>query len=152
MLGLVAGVSGGFGARMLAAIAVGLLVSVASYRLAVLATDEWAAAVRALVDHGRKGVADAFGLTIPADLAEERLMWRAVNTLVRRPYTYSESRDVGGVLKRFRGKDSAESASDRQPSRDGALRSTTPSEARPAWLTGILNRIRGDDTTGTSRD
>ncbi len=84
------------------AVGAGIAIAVVCYQLAVLATDEWAAAVRALVDHGRKGVAEAFGLTIPSDLNEERLMWRAVNTLVRRPYTYSESKDVAGILKKFR--------------------------------------------------
>lgn len=84
------------------AIAGSVVVAVASYRLAVLATDEWDAAVRALVDHGRAGVAAAFGLTVPSDLEQERLMWRAVNTLVRRPYSYSESKDVAGILARFR--------------------------------------------------
>ena len=83
------------------AIGAGIALAVVCYLLAVLATDEWAAAVRALVDHGRRGVADAFGLAIPSDLNEERLMWRAVNTLVRRPYTYSESKDVAGILKKF---------------------------------------------------
>jgi hypothetical protein len=91
------------------AIGAGIAIAVVCYRLAVLATDEWAAAVRALIDHGRKGVADAFGLTIPSDLNEERLMWRAVNTLVRRPYTYSESKDVAGILKKFRAKETDKS-------------------------------------------
>ena len=35
-------------------------------------------------------------------------MWRAVNTLVRRPYTYSESKDVAGILKRFSVREPAE--------------------------------------------
>ena len=35
-------------------------------------------------------------------------MWRAVNTLVRRPYTYSESKDVAGILKRFSVRETAE--------------------------------------------
>ena len=94
--------------RTWVAIVAGVAIAVVCYRLAVLATDEWAAAVRALVDHGRRGVAAAFGLSIPSDLNEERLMWRAVNTLVRRPYTYSESKDVAGILKRFSVREPAE--------------------------------------------
>jgi hypothetical protein len=72
--------------------AVGATVCFVTYRLAILATDEWAAGVRAVVHQGRSGVAKSFGLTIPGDLAEERLMWRAVNTHVRRPFAYFESR------------------------------------------------------------
>jgi hypothetical protein len=94
--------------RTWVAIVAGVAIAVVCYRLAVLATDEWAAAVRALVDHGRRGVAAAFGLSIPSDLNGERLMWRAVNTLVRRPYTYSESKDVAGILKRFSVREPAE--------------------------------------------
>jgi hypothetical protein len=102
ILGLVAWLASGFSAASTSAIILGLLIASVSYLLAVLATDEWDAAVRALVDHGRNGVAAAFGLTVPADLREERLMWQAINTLVRRPYSYSESRDVADILKRFR--------------------------------------------------
>ena len=94
--------------RTWVAILAGVAIAEVCYRLAVLATDEWAAAVRALVDHGRKGVAAAFGLSIPSDLNAERLMWRAVNTLVRRPYTYSESKDVAGILKKFSVREAAE--------------------------------------------
>jgi hypothetical protein len=60
------------------------VVAVARYRLAVVATDEWDAAVRALVDHGRSGLAAVFGLTVPVKLEDERLMWRAVNTCAPR--------------------------------------------------------------------
>lgn len=88
--------------RSLLAVCLGALISILSYRLAVLGTDEWDAAVRALVDHGRTGVAVAFGLTIPRDLEEERAMWRAVNTLVRRPYTYSSEKEVPSILSRYR--------------------------------------------------
>ena len=87
------------------AVLMGVLIAIVSYRLAVIATDDWDAAVRAVVDHGRMGVATAFGLTIPVNLTDERYMWRAVNTLVRRHYSYSESRDIPAILQRFRGSD-----------------------------------------------
>ncbi|MFJ9900501.1 hypothetical protein ACIQPR_44940 [Streptomyces sp. NPDC091280] len=54
------------------------------YRSAVAATDEWAAAVRALVNSGRKPLADCLGLALPATLAAERDMWAMVSRLV--PY------------------------------------------------------------------
>ncbi|MDG4865773.1 hypothetical protein P8605_47250 [Streptomyces sp. T-3] len=56
------------------------------YRSAVSATDEWAAAVRALVNLGRKPLADALGLVLPQDLAKEREMWQLVTRMSRRPY------------------------------------------------------------------
>ncbi len=56
------------------------------YRSAVVATDEWAAAVRALVNVGRRPLADALGLVLPKELAEERRMWQLVTRMSRRPY------------------------------------------------------------------
>ncbi|MEU2502304.1 hypothetical protein [Streptomyces albogriseolus] len=56
------------------------------YRSAVYATDEWAAAVRAMVNLGRKPLADALGLVLPKQLAEERTMWQLVTRMSRRPY------------------------------------------------------------------
>ncbi|WP_405639583.1 hypothetical protein [Streptomyces sp. NBC_00019] len=56
------------------------------YRSAVYATDEWAAAVRAMVNLGRKPLADALGLVLPQRLAEERAMWQLVTRMSRRPY------------------------------------------------------------------
>ena len=103
LLGILAEIMGSTSsARSLTAIVIGVLISLAAYRLAVLATDEWDAAVRALVDHGRAGLAAAFGLKIPTNLNEERYMWRAVNTLVRREYVYSESREIHLKLRRFK--------------------------------------------------
>jgi len=102
--------SNGRGVRSALAIAVGTLITVICYQLAVIVTDEWSAAVRAIVDNGRQGVASSFGLTIPTNFGDERYMWRAVNTLVRRPYAYSESRSpsVASILNRFRGGDTEE--------------------------------------------
>jgi hypothetical protein len=56
------------------------------YRLAVVTTDDWALAVRALVDVGRKPLAISLGLNIPKELSEEREMWRRYCRFVRRPY------------------------------------------------------------------
>ncbi|MFF1725005.1 hypothetical protein [Streptomyces sviceus] len=56
------------------------------YRSAVYATDEWAAAVRAMVNLGRKPLADALGLVLPQQLADERNMWQLVTRMSRRPY------------------------------------------------------------------
>ncbi|MFF7986662.1 hypothetical protein ACFZDK_47575 [Streptomyces sp. NPDC007901] len=56
------------------------------YRCAVSATDEWAAAVRALVNTGRKPLAENLGLVLPADIADERRMWTLVGKLSRLPY------------------------------------------------------------------
>jgi len=56
------------------------------YRAAVSATDEWAAAVRALVNVGRKPLAESLGLVLPQSLAAERRMWDLVNERSRLPY------------------------------------------------------------------
>jgi hypothetical protein len=61
------------------------------YRLAVEATDEWAAAFRGLVDIARKPLADALGLTLPATLEEERRMWQLASRLSRRPYSAGDA-------------------------------------------------------------
>ena len=102
ILGLAVVASGHASAQAAAAIAAGIMIAIGCYRLALLATDEWDAAVRALVDHGRAGVAAAFGLHIPADFDSEREMWQAICTLVRRPYSYSEKREIAAIIGRFR--------------------------------------------------
>jgi hypothetical protein len=56
------------------------------YRLAVLATDDWAAAVRAMVNIGRAPLAAALGLTLPETLSDERRMWARQSRLVRLAY------------------------------------------------------------------
>jgi hypothetical protein len=57
------------------------------YRAAVVATDQWAASVRALVNVGRKPLADSLGLVLPQALDDERAMWKLVNEMSRRPYS-----------------------------------------------------------------
>lgn len=88
-------------ASLFSALVLGVGASGASYRLALYATDEWEAAVRAMVDHGRLGVAKAFGLNVPQHLADERTMWRAVNRLVRRPYS-EKPEEVETALDKLR--------------------------------------------------
>lgn len=56
------------------------------YRSAIYATDEWAAAMRALVNLGRKPLAEALGLVLPQQLSQERAMWQLVTRMSRRPY------------------------------------------------------------------
>ncbi|MEU9083330.1 hypothetical protein [Streptomyces sp. NPDC048357] len=71
---------------LLTAIAVpGFLIPV-WYRAAVSATDEWSAAVRALVNTGRKPLAQSLGLLLPGDLAREREMWALVSKMSRLPH------------------------------------------------------------------
>ncbi|MGW7276625.1 hypothetical protein ACWGH5_39795 [Streptomyces sp. NPDC054864] len=67
------------------------------YRAAVAATDEWAAAVRALVNLGRHPLAQALGLDLPQNLEEEREMWRMVSRMSRTRY-----HDRAAALNRFR--------------------------------------------------
>jgi hypothetical protein len=56
------------------------------YRFAVAATDDWASAVRALVNLGRKPLAEALGLQLPATIKDERAMWAVVYQLTGLPY------------------------------------------------------------------
>jgi hypothetical protein len=56
------------------------------YRLAVVTTDDWAAATRAMVDVGRKVLAEAVGLATPQELELERKMWQAYSRFVRQPF------------------------------------------------------------------
>lgn len=72
-------------ALLAACAGLGLLMPV-WYRCAVAATDEWAAAVRALVNVGRKPLAESLGLTLPPGLAAERTMWTLVTRLSRAPF------------------------------------------------------------------
>ncbi|WP_438484839.1 hypothetical protein [Streptomyces sp. S186] len=71
---------------LLTAVAVpGFLIPV-WYRAAVSATDEWSAAVRALVNTGRKPLAESLGLVLPGKLAGEREMWALVSKMSRLPH------------------------------------------------------------------
>ncbi|MFZ3492904.1 hypothetical protein ACODT5_06655 [Streptomyces sp. 5.8] len=70
---------------LMAIVLPGVLIPV-WYRAAVSATDEWAAAVRALVNSGRKPLAESLGLVLPGELADERRMWALVSKMSRLPY------------------------------------------------------------------
>jgi hypothetical protein len=67
------------GAGAIAAAAVAAL----AYRGAILATDEWAYSVQALINVGRDPLAKALSLQLPSTLAEERDMWRLVGRFLR---------------------------------------------------------------------
>jgi hypothetical protein len=125
--------------RSALAIVIGVLIAAICYQLAVIATDQWSAAVRALVDHGREQVAAAFGLTIPPSFDDERYMWRAVNTLVRRPYRYSETRDpsVPSVITRFRGKEDPEGAAGARSAPGTGLQPTPQHQQEPLARTAL---------------
>ncbi|MFI0265230.1 hypothetical protein [Streptomyces luteogriseus] len=83
-------------------VALALLVPV-WHRSAVTATDEWAAAVRALVDTGRKPLAASLGLALPQTLAAERDMWTMVSRLSRIPY-----HERAAALDRYRAEPATE--------------------------------------------
>lgn len=55
-----------------------LVIAVYCYRMANVASTSWSATVQAMVNIGRKPLADALGLALPATLAEEREMWEAI--------------------------------------------------------------------------
>ncbi|MGW5668070.1 hypothetical protein [Micromonospora sp. NPDC003776] len=71
--------------------------SVVWYRLAVSSTDEWAMAIRALVNLGRKPLAETMGLELPATLHDEREMWSLLSKLTRLGY-----HEKAAALDRFR--------------------------------------------------
>jgi hypothetical protein len=80
----------GYQAGPILAIALPVVLIPLWYRLAVEATDEWAAAFRSLVDIARKPLAEALGLAFPATLEEERRMWELASRLSRRAYAASD--------------------------------------------------------------
>jgi hypothetical protein len=81
----------GYPAGPIVAIALPVVLAPLWYRLAVEATDEWAAAFRGLVDTGRKPLAEALGLALPATLEQEREMWELASRLSRRPHSSRDS-------------------------------------------------------------
>ncbi|WP_316521230.1 hypothetical protein [Kitasatospora brasiliensis] len=73
-------------APLLVTALVALLLTPVWYRCAVAATDGWASSVRALVNTGRKPLADALGLALPTSVEDERRMWTAVTRQSLRPF------------------------------------------------------------------
>jgi hypothetical protein len=53
-----------------------VIIGLASYRLAVISCDRWRRAIEALVNLGRKPLAEALGYPFPIDPKEEREFWR----------------------------------------------------------------------------
>ena len=77
----------------------GLLVrSLIWFRVAVAATDDWAGAVRAMVNLGRRPLAESLGLVLPASIDDERVMWMLAGKLAEFPF----QADLSGALNRFR--------------------------------------------------
>jgi hypothetical protein len=69
---------------------VGLLVlACVWYRVAIVATDDWAGAVRAMVNLGRLPLTTSMGLALPQAIGAERTMWTLAVEFVQRPYTSS---------------------------------------------------------------
>lgn len=68
------------------------------YWLAWMNTDNWAFSVRALVDLGRKPLAEGLSLRLPRELTQEREMWLRYSQFVREPY----SEAYAGYLDEFR--------------------------------------------------
>lgn len=61
------------------------------YRLAVVTTDQWAAAVQTLVDLGRKPLAEAYGVALPTKIVDERVMWERLSRFASREYDPSRA-------------------------------------------------------------
>ena len=83
---------------LLVAAAVLVCLTLLWYRLAWVNTDDWALAVRALVNLGRRPLAESLGLRLPKKLANERKMWLLYCQMVLEPY----DEDYGEALDEFR--------------------------------------------------
>ena len=59
-----------------------VIITVLAYHGAVVATDEWAYSVQALVNAGRGPVAQGLSLKLPATLEEEQKMWTLLGRLL----------------------------------------------------------------------
>lgn len=67
------------------------------YRMAVVSSSYWSTTVQALVNLGRKKLAEEMGLQMPATLEEERKMWGLLTSFV-----YYGNMGDGEKLDRFR--------------------------------------------------
>jgi hypothetical protein len=72
----------------------GVVVSIGCYRASIMATDVWAAAVRAMVDLGRVPLARSVGLNLPESLEEERAMWQDLGWLTAFPYRQEVAKQI----------------------------------------------------------
>ncbi|MDE3110840.1 MAG: hypothetical protein KGL02_12980 [Acidobacteriota bacterium] len=75
-----------------------ILISYFAYRMALVASSSWSASVQALVNIGRKPLAESLGIQLPSTLSAERDMW---GNLVRFVYFGDDDGD-GTRLNRFR--------------------------------------------------
>lgn len=101
--------------------AVLVVLPIGWYRLAWSTTDDWALAVRALVDLGRKPLAEGLCLVLPRELVQEREMWTQYCQMVLWPY--DESRAAG--LAKFRFAGTAPESRERSRRRKGPTRTRT---------------------------
>lgn len=104
------------------------------YRGAVVATANWRSSVQALVNVGRKPLAEALGLELPRDLAHEREMWRTVGWLVK--YRYNEQ--LAPLLQPYR----------RVPSADSKTTGTAADGAAGALQQARPHSPEGSGSTG----
>jgi hypothetical protein len=96
---------------LLVTAAVLIVASMLWYRLAVATTDDWALAVRALVNVGRKPLAKALGLHLPNELGQEREMWSTYSRFVRQPYNTNLAAKIHGSPIIAQGRRSGETSS-----------------------------------------
>lgn len=113
-------------ARFLIAAAAGIVAVPACYRGAVSSTAYWHNTVAAVINLGRKPLADALGLEMPTTLERERVMWERLAAFNFYPY----DEEWAGALNEFR------AAAKPAPTRG-------PTGNRPANLRA-LNRARRD--------
>jgi len=117
----------------IAAVAVCLLAaSMMWYRTAIVATDEWTASVRALVNLGRKPLADGLGLKLPDSLDDERGMWAISAELTVAPYAGWMS-----AVDRYRAAPAAEPAAD--PPTRAETKPETPSATPSGKASAAIN-------------
>ncbi len=91
-------IGGAFSYKLTVIGALSLLSAFVWYRMAVVSSSYWRVTVQALVNVGRKGLADALGLRIPGRLDDERRMWGLVTRFVYSGYDATKS----SALNEFR--------------------------------------------------
>jgi hypothetical protein len=70
------------------------------YRLAVLQCDKWRSAMQAMINLGRKPLAEALGYTLPPEPKAEREFWRTVSIFLKYPYHEDVSELVSRIVDR----------------------------------------------------
>jgi len=87
---------------LLATAAVIIALNPLWYWRAVVATDNRELAIRALINVGRKPLAEALGLQLPGKLSREREMWSQYGRFVERPYEAANLMNFGRYRKAAR--------------------------------------------------